>query len=492
MTAQRYIKNHTNASKFNMGITNFHKMIKLKYPTCFQKKWLQNYDHVYIDINYALHYCSHNAKNEDEVFARLFNFFDNIFQELVPTKTTSVCSDGVAPLAKLILQRKRRLSISRGLLTDDEFSSLVFTPGTTFMTNLKNNLKNYLEYIEKSYTIKVNYLDHEIDEAELKLKHELMCNIKKYPKGSHVVVTNDADVIVMLTTLNKSDLHNVFVFCRNNYQNEILSIGKMLDLHTNDVGTTINYNLDFALVSIMMGNDYIPKIGLADFDKLWNSYKEICVGMPEGLTNFDLTINQKFFIRLLHGVLNLSKNQFIKKVTLASSFAKLYENYLDGLTWCLDTYHTGKCIRYDYMYEYPDCPHPLGIILNVLNNPNLLKHNKNVCLPISSSLYAILVLPNFAQKLVNKKYHKFMEKNDILYREEKCKKCLEFHDDLKKSNAELTELDKKDDKKIDEIKNTISQISKRLMAHKKNHDVLTLDDIRTISSNFENYCVKIK
>ena len=41
-----------------MGINNFHSWIQQQYKTAIKYKWLSSYDHVYIDLNYALHYIS--------------------------------------------------------------------------------------------------------------------------------------------------------------------------------------------------------------------------------------------------------------------------------------------------------------------------------------------------------------------------------------------------------------------------------------------------
>lgn len=488
-----------------MGIKEFHKTIKHKYDKSFQKKWLLNYDHVYIDINYALHYCSYGAKSEEDVFIRLYIFFDNMLQDLIPTKSLIVCSDGVAPLAKLILQRQRRLNVSKSFtdITDTntsetsisnntvknntKFNTLVFTAGTEFMKNLQKKLENYFKYVEYAYQIKIDYLEHKFDEAELKLKGKLMENMKENINDSHIVVTNDSDVIVMLTTLQ--NVQNTFVLYRNNHQNETLSIGKLLDLHTNMVGTSLCYNLDFSLISIMMGNDYIPKIGLADFEKIWESYKEVLKTNPNGLVNKNLEINPIFITKLLYGIIKRSKNLFLNKINYRSLFNKMYGNYLDGLTWCLHTYYEGKCIRYNYMYEDQNAPHPLALIINIKQNPDLLKINKNTCKPIKPSLYSILVLPSFAQNLISKKYNKFIEDNNILYTEEKCKKCSDFYKEIKILNSEFVKNENKEN--LVNIKKNINNISKLMLEHKKNHDKLSLKDITTLVYNFEIYCKKI-
>lgn len=482
-----------------MGITNFHKMIKENYSNAFQKKWLDNYDNVYVDLNYVLHYCSYSSHSEDDVFTKLYAFFDCILAELIPTKSLTICSDGVAPLAKLILQRQRRLNVSKNIdseKTTNDFSTMLFTPGTAFMKNLNNKLTNYFNYVSNTFNITINYLDSTFDEAELKLKFKLMENINQNKMHSHIVVTNDADVIVMLTTLQYLD--NTFVFCRSNQQNEILSIGKLIDLHTDKVGCSLNPNYDFALVSIMMGNDYIPKIKLVDFEKLWEAYANVLMSNSNGLVNLDLTINDTFFVKMLNQIIYLSKQTYPNTVNVYNAFSDLYSNYLDGLTWCLHTYQSGKCIRYNYMYEYQDAPHPLGLIFNIIQNKNLLKFNKTISPAITPELYAILVLPDFARNLIDKKYHKFMNQNDILYTTEKCKKCAEFHDELKtiknniaKTQAEI-DSDNEDNsdiqKKLQKIKNQNTLLSKQLIAHKKNHDKLTLSDITTIVTNFNIFC----
>lgn len=485
-----------------MGITNFHKMIKEHYPEAFKKKWINYYDNVYVDLNFVLHYCSFSSSSEEEVFSKVYTFFDNILVELSPTKSLTICSDGVAPLAKLILQRQRRLNVSKNLSennNNNNFTTMMFTPGTNFMKELKFKLSNYFDYISNVYGIQINYLDDRIDEAELKLKNKLMENMNQDKSATHVIVTNDADVVVMLTTLK--EIKNSFVFTRSNNQNDVLSIGKLIDLHTNKFGMSLNSNYDFALISIMMGNDYIPKIRLVDFDKLWNAYKSIIASNLVGLVNYDFTINYNFFVKLLNKIIELSKQKSTNYITIHNCFNSMYSNYLDGLTWCLETYQKGVCSRYDYMYEHQESPHPLGLIINILNNKKLLEVNKSKYDSISPELYAILVLPTTAKNLIDNKYHKFMNESDILYTNEKCQICKELLKEIKESKLDLTKTEAEYDsdnsdesesedilKKIKQIKLKNTSLSKKLTSHKKNHDQLSLNDIKNIIDNFNNYC----
>lgn len=452
-----------------MGITDFYKSIRTKYPKAFKPIWHESYDHVYIDINCALHMSSIGAQNVDDIYGKLIKFMDGVIQEVIPTKSLVVCTDGSAPLSKLMLQRKRRLMKVKDDITNMEISSLIFTPSTEFMTNLKNKLSKYLKFIGQLYSIKVDYLDPDIDEAELKLKYAMDENIKNNNKDSHVIVTNDADVVVMLTSL--SDYTNAFVFQKSHHQNETLSIGKLMDLHTEEVGTSLNPGLDFIGVNIMLGNDYIPKVKFGTFDKIWNAYRHALKIQPTGLIlNDKIQINRKFLILMMeHFTINTMK-KFINDIDIKSFDKSLNDNYFDGFTWCVDMYNRGLCDRYNYMYANDDGPSPCGIIHAALYDNKYFTLINEKFPPLSPVLYSILMLPKAAIDLIDEKYHKLIKQSDILYEEESCKQCKNYDIALKKLGKDISDEKKK--------------LTKEFYAHKKSHKHLTLDTIIDITKSF--------
>lgn len=452
-----------------MGISGFHKIIREKYPQAFDGTGKNIYEHAYIDINYVLHYCSYKAKTIDELYNRIFKFFDIILQEISPTKSVVIAADGAAPLSKLILQRKRRLNISKNVRKTDEadqtdqVNSLMFTPGTHFMRNVKKKMENYLKYIENAYCVTVSFLGFEVDEAELKLKKKLMDNIEKYNDDKHVFVTNDADVVVMLGTLSK--YQNAFIFCRSGMYSYVLSMNKLLELHTKEYGVGKNPGLDFTAINIMLGNDYIPKINYITFDKIWSAYKRAlrCAhGSDAGLIiDASMKINTTFLKNMMMIIVLQLKKCYSDKFTLDNAFHPMYENYADGYTWCLHTYYTGECSRYNYMYNHNASPHPFGIVLSIEHDKNLYKLSKINYKCIDHNLYAILILPKSSISLVNDKYKKFVENMNntgILYDIENCNIC----DKLKLNKKELRE-------------------------HKKKHEKISFGDIQKIVKKFEEF-----
>jgi 5'-3' exonuclease len=453
-----------------MGIKDYHKWMRENYPSAFQSQWLDSYDNIYIDINYALHYSHFGAKTENEIVGKLIWFLESIIFTLFPTRSITIANDGPAPLAKLLLQRERRASCSRSM-QNLETSSLIFTPGTKFMNSIKEKLQAYTDKIEKIYRINIDFKIGCEGEAELKLKKQISENIDKYPSDTHIIVSNDADIIAMFGTLNENSFNNVFI-CTNvgvgKHNTEIISYGTLMNLHLKKCGKTKNYGLDFTLLSIMMGNDYLPKILCLDLDKLIASYKYCCRDTRGLVLDDKLTLNIDFLTKLINGILCRTKSHHVV-ISFDSYNPSLYSNYMDGLLWCLDMYNRGQCVRYNYMYENDEKPHPLTLLLHIAIDPSICNINNSTFPSIDKNIYAVLVMPKCALSLIDSKYHSFAQKCDILYEKELCEKCNDFYDKLAKLDSKSAEY---------------TEIKKKLKIHEVSHNRIIADDILNLLSLF--------
>lgn len=478
-----------------MGILNFHKSIKEHHPGSFAPEFLPTYDHVYIDINFALHYCAYNVNTKIGILNKLTKFIENVVQETCPRKSVVFAADGAAPLAKLLLQRKRRSAVDASSIskaneqTDQEFSTLMFTAGTIFMKNINIELDQFFKYLKSTYLVDVIFLDPKANEAELKLKHQIDLNMKNNENDTHVVVTNDSDVIVMLATTKY--FYNTYVYIKS-FSSEFVSIGKLIDLHTDKFGMSENCGLDFAAVNIFLGNDYLPKLKFVSFTKIWTCYKNIVAYHPQGLVVNNL-INVTFLKKMLFVFLGFVKPSFINKITAKNTFGDIYANYLDGYNWCMNMYNSGVCTRFNYMYSYKEGPHPLALMLNLSAKQELLNMNTVISNPLPQELYAILLLPTSAIGLIEQKYHKFLKKSktlDILHGGEFCKQCDAYKIKLKKMGSVKKSNKKKSDEKSDKQKSDeksdkkISETTKEFRLHKSMHDNITIADVEDISNEF--------
>lgn len=271
----------------------------------------------------------------------------------------------------------------------------------------------------------------------------------------------------MFGTFDINSYSKIFICC--DIKNiEILSMGALMESHTRKYGITRTFGLDFTLISILMGNDYLPKISYIDLTKAWSAYRNWYREHKEGLILNTKHINIPFFTKILNGIITRTKLHYTLNFGLDDYNPLLYANYMEGLLWCLDMYNKGHCDRYNYMC-YASNPHPLGLILNLHKDPTIAQF-KNITYPsINPNLYAILIFPQKALSLVDAKYHDFAKKYDILYEMELCPVCIELYKELKNYNSKDT---------------MYKNISKEIKIHKLNHEPLTIDDVEEIVKDF--------
>ena len=119
-----------------MGIHNFQKYLKTTYPSAHKESWLDKYDNLYIDLNYVLHHICYVSNSRQDILLRTKDYLLNIIKYTKPQKRIVIVADGPAPLAKLILQRKRRLDkvdiFDNRPFNEDTHLEINFTPGTQF------------------------------------------------------------------------------------------------------------------------------------------------------------------------------------------------------------------------------------------------------------------------------------------------------------------------------------------------------------------------
>jgi hypothetical protein len=457
-------KNYNDAIITNPNLINNINMIQTQYIL---------FDHIYFDLNYLLH-MFYNEKTLEDKIKRLEDTIIYTCKKYIPIKSVNLFADGVAPLAKLLLQRERRLKESRKYETIDvNNTSLNFTPGTKFMLSLSDKLNKLKNKLEKYFNITVNIITRGNGEGEIKIKNMINKNLIEDSESSHLLITNDGDVLLIVTATEK--YNNIYILVRD----DLISINKIINIHQNKYGYSKNPQLDFSFLNLFNGNDYFSKLKYINPIKLWDAYKYGLFKYPDGLIDKNLNINKNFLIKILQNLIANIDLKILKKTRITHYNKDYINNYLMGLKWCFNMYFDAEYKDNSYMSQDYN-PDPLMLIIYLMNNDFNLKMDNTNILNIPECLGCILLLPEKALCLMNNNiYENYINLHPELYEEERCKLCINYNRELSKLQPEYNK--NKDDK---EIKKQITRLQKDYSSHNKIHCKIDINYIKKLVSRF--------
>ena len=327
-----------------MGVPGFFAwLLKYKSNSIILDKIDVNIDCLYIDANCLFHpKCFEflklypNEKNtnklESLMIKNILDYIDFLIKITIPSRLIYIAVDGVAPIAKIDQQRKRRYKSYydnkfRNDLMDkykiphnDSWSNVVITPGTQFMEKLHMKLSNFIEiHPEKAKIVYSSFKEE--GEGEHKI-YSYMKSKYKDQNYVHIIYGLDADLIFLSLASNFSSLYLLREgtefgkeFNRKNVQfnyvdidqtkvtiNQIMNdkiehIEDEVNDRVNKINkTNINYCNDFIILCYFLGNDFIPHLPSIDIKKdgmdiLLNAYTDMMLYTNERLIDDDYNLN---------------------------------------------------------------------------------------------------------------------------------------------------------------------------------------------------------
>ena len=385
-----------------MGIPFYYGDLIKKYPDIIEKPFHINI--LFFDYNGLIHPIAHdtlcNEKSEDEFLHLLWKKTINIVEQVKPDKYI-ISIDGVAPLAKVCQQRKRRY-----LSTKKQWDTNAITCGTPFMDRLH-------KYLSKRH----NNIDSMYNNGEG--EHKIMEYIHNDTNDNNIYLIHglDADLILLSLMSNKSD--NIYLMRENNDTITYISIKKIKHYVELEWRNVFNKDADiinsYCVALSIMGNDFIPHlIGLSISHNGINILKKVCqdtcLVSNNQINNTELHIVFKRLItyedKFMANESKTWRKTYYNEKIYCYDIPSACKLYLDGINWTYNYYNKSiNKIDHDWFYPYLGCPTIFDISNYLTTYTYTPDYDNNF---IKSYEQLLIVIPKTSIDVLPKDLHKYM------------------------------------------------------------------------------------
>ena len=389
-----------------MGIPFYYSDLIKKYPDIIQIP--KNVNILFFDYNGLIHPIAHETickgKSEDEFFHLLWKKTLSLVEIIKPDKYI-ISVDGVAPLAKINQQRKRRY-ISP---TNKSWDTNAITCGTPFMDSLNKYIKARCINMDSMYNN---------GEGE----HKILDAIHNDPNINNVYLIHGLDADLILLSLMSDKADNIYLMREQDNKITYISIKKLKEYIELEWCYIFNKNADiiksYCVMLSIMGNDFIPhpislKISSNGINILKTVCKNTCLISKTDPININLTDLQIIFKNLIYyedkfmanEPKNWRKNYYRNEVYI-EDIPQACKYYIDGIFWTYNYYNKNiNKIDHSWYYPYLGCP-SIADIANYLNTYEYIPNYDNDF--IQSKEQLLIVMPKISINVLPKYLQKYM------------------------------------------------------------------------------------
>lgn len=456
-----------------MGIPYYFYTLTKKYENIVSSKISIVPDIYCLDFNGIIHpicaklISSSETVDEDNIIAQLYAKVQEDIAGLQPRKVI-ICIDGVAPLAKMIQQRKRRyLTVLKNKIDNvkAKWDTNAITPGTDFMKKLNTYFKKQIRYNASDTTMVFSGSD-EYGEGEHKI-FSLLCNDDNDAK---IIINGlDADLIILSLLSHKP---NIFLLRESGEENTYVNIHNLRLAIIQELMQRFQIASDeclthdliesYCVLCTFLGNDFVPhllnlNLKSNGLEKLLlyaaTTYKTCGLLVHNGSINYAALTDviqqiaktedrdvfeetEKYLKFHLHSQNNMPsdfyaiknkdpiapmiyaninkwrhiyyKELFNTNIYIDSTvISDACKNYIEGIYW---TYAYYKRLPHStiwyYAYAFPPSARDIANY-SLANTEPILKAHDN--LRVTSDIQLMIVLPIASSHLVQDKYRKYMQ-----------------------------------------------------------------------------------
>lgn len=246
-----------------MGIPSYFTHIIRKYPniiTPFQHL-VHNF---YLDSNSIIYDAvasmdKHTVDFERVLIQLVCQKIDHYLTMVKPARVI-IAFDGVPPMAKIKQQRERRY---KGLITQQMlgessgWNTVQITPGTTFMKQLNQGLRQHFQGYDQRYSFFKLSTSEESGEGEHKIFEHIRAFPEEHQTQETLIYGLDSDLIVLslhhLKYGNIRLLREAPAFMVDSKEPHVLEVKQLAE----GIQTMVPLH-DYVLLTLFLGNDFMP------------------------------------------------------------------------------------------------------------------------------------------------------------------------------------------------------------------------------------------
>ena len=388
-----------------MGIPYYYKCLIDKYPY-IKSNVKPDVDIFCIDYNGLIHPVAHDTHDMNNDFINnLWNKTVQLVEQVNPLQHSFIFVDGVAPLAKIHQQRKRRYLKNN---TGNTFDSNCITCGTPFMNNL-------MDFLLTKKTDKIHLsTSYENGEGE----HKMMSYLYNKKEELNVIIHGlDADLI-LLSMMNSRDNLHIYLMRENigaRGITEYVSIDKLkhaIIKEWNDIFPNNSLH-NYCYIMSILGNDFIPHpIGISMKNNGIHELKRACRGYNPITNKSDIHAIFKNIAHCEDGVID--KKKYYKDIVYIHDVSLACKLFLDGIEWTY-RYYNKEIDSIDHGWYYPFNGAPL--LRDIANHALLYEYSplNNLENFISNEQQLLIVIPIHSKSVLPEHLQNAMEKNKWMY-----------------------------------------------------------------------------
>lgn len=311
-----------------MGIKDY-----LKYLNQEEILNIIEYEHVYIDCNYLIHYLIYKCTNDKDLYEKIYNFWCNLMKAIKIKSTVHLFYDGEYEDEEIMTNPKLQTSMIRykNKVESNDYDKQTIKPGSKILETFKYYLVDIIEKYQKINKVKFLIIEND-DKIKGEADIKILNSIYDSNQDKICICSKDSDMILIAHSLSI---------------NKSIKIDVITNLRPIQIVYIENFkkfNLDYVLIVLLLGNDYLPKISAMTYETIIKTYEEYIKYNKSIIVDGCININN--LIEFITYFIIIGSKRKIK-FNLNNLDLDRFSIYINNLFWCLKYY---KVISNDLNY----------------------------------------------------------------------------------------------------------------------------------------------